>query len=68
VRAVGRVSMKGACVKEDFTYCVPLHVRFLIHVVVSIKLLMHFHLTKLFAYLLAYVFQMSLQGSMDFQV
>lgn len=33
VRAVGRVSMKGACVKEDFTYCVPLCVRFLIYVV-----------------------------------
>lgn len=68
LRTVRRVSMKGACVKEDFTYCVPLCVRFLIPVVVPMKQVMHFHLTRLFAYLLTYVFPMSLQGFMDFRV
>lgn len=68
VRAVRKVSMKGACVKEDFTGCVPLCVRFLICVVAPMNHLVHFHLTRLFAYLLTYVFPMSLQGFMDFQV
>lgn len=51
VRAVGRVSMKGARVKEDLPYCVSPSVRFLRPVLVTMKHLMHFHLTRLFAHL-----------------
>lgn len=51
VRAVGRVSMKGACVKQDFASCVSLNVTFLRPVLVSMKHLMHFHLTRLFVHL-----------------
>lgn len=69
-RAVGRVSVKGTCVKEAFTaLCTVLPwVRFLLCVVFPMSHLMHFHLTRLFAHLLTYVFPMSPQAFMDFQV
>lgn len=51
-----------------FMCCVPLCVRFLLCTILSLKHLTHFHLTRLLAYLLTYVFPMSPQAFMDFQV
>lgn len=53
---------------HSFSYCAALCVRFLLCVVFSMSHLMHFHLTRLFAYLLTYLFLMSPQAFMDFQV